>query len=99
MHTLTPDMVATLRLDARSVAPAHRHALVLSSFRRLAAGESMELVDDREPNPVFSHLRSELPGSFAWHCIESGPKVWRVRIKRLATWWADGQCCGTCDAT
>lgn len=96
MRTSRVELTTTRTFDARGVAPGERDALILSTFRRLCVGESMELVHDHEPKRLFSELRAEMPGSFTWLCIEAGPQVWRVRIGRLATWWSDGQCCGTC---
>ena len=99
MHPNACDPIAKLLLDLRRVLNADRAEAILAAFRTLSVGDSMELVDDREATPVFLHLRTEAPGSFGWHCLEAGPRVWRIRISRLATWWADGQCCGSCQVT
>lgn len=98
MRTSSLESNATTTLDARSIAPGDRDAVILSIFHHLAAGQSMELVHEHEPKQLFSKLRSAAPSGFDWHCVEAGPAIWRIRIRRLATWWADGQCCGTCGA-
>ena len=95
MNTRGRAEVETPRLDARPIAAADRRASILSAFKALPVGESMEVLDDQELNPLFYLLRSEAPAGFGWHCVEAGPKVWRVRISRLATWWADGHMLGT----
>ncbi len=87
-----------ISVDVRAVAPSERHSLIFSTFRNLAANQSMELVDDHDPRPLYAQLQVEMPGSFTWNYAEWGPQIWRIRISRLATWWADGQCCGTCGA-
>jgi len=96
LRTSSVESIATSTLDTRCIAPGERDPLILSTFHRLCVGESMLLVCDHEPRRLFSQLRAELPSGFTWICIEAGPQVWRVQIGRLATWWSDGQCCGTC---
>lgn len=86
LRTCSVESSPTNTLDTRGVAAAARDALILSSFRRLGVGESMLLVHGRDPNDMFSQLRAAMPGSFTWLCMEAGPKVWRVKIGRLATW-------------
>jgi uncharacterized protein (DUF2249 family) len=83
-------------LDVRSIPHRDRHQLVFSTFRHLEVGESMELVNDHDPRPLYYQFQSERPGVVAWDYLESGPQTWRVRITRLAGGHADGQCCGSC---
>ena len=83
-------------VDVRSIAPRERHPLIFSTFRGLAAGASMELVNDHDPKPLYYQFQAEMPGRFSWDYIETGPQDWRVRITRLAASHADGTCCGSC---
>ena len=92
----TPAPAATPIVDVRFIAPRDRHPLIFATFRGLAAGESMELVNDHDPRPLHYQFQAELPGRFEWQAIESGPDTWRVSITRLASSHADGQCCGSC---
>lgn len=87
-----------ISVDVRGVALRAQHPLIFSTFRNLAVNQSMELVDDHDPRPLYAQLQVEMPGGFTWNYFEWGPQIWRIRIGRLATWWADGQCCGTCAA-
>jgi len=84
------------KIDVRTVQPRERHPLIFNTFRSLAAGESMELVNDHDPRPLYYQFQSEKPGMFAWDDLESGPQTWRVRITKLADGHANGQCCGSC---
>jgi len=83
-------------VDVRSIVPRERHPLIFSTFRGLAAGQSMELVNDHDPKPLYYQFQAEMPGTFSWDYLESGPDVWRVSIARLAPAHSDGRCCGSC---
>lgn len=90
------DTSFTATVDVRRIAPRERHPLIFSTFRGLAAGQSMELVNDHDPLPLQDRFQAELPGQFAWDTLESGPDTWRVGITRLAGSHGDGRCCGSC---
>ena len=84
------------KVDVREFAPRDRHPLVRSTFRSLGVGETMELINDHDPKPLYDQLRAEMPGQFGWDYLQSGPDVWRVRIAKLKKLDNDGKCCGCC---
>jgi uncharacterized protein (DUF2249 family) len=90
----TPAFNATV--DVRTIVPRERHPLIFSTFRGLADGQAMQLVNDHDPKPLYYQFQAEMPGAFAWDYLESGPDTWRVAIKRLATPPAERTCCGSC---
>jgi uncharacterized protein (DUF2249 family) len=90
-------------IDLRSVAPRDRHALVLGRFDALQAGQSMQLVNDHDPQPLRFQFDDRAFGQFAWLPLESGPAVWRVQITRVGAQplpvassgcCSGGACCG-----
>ena len=83
-------------VDVREIAPRARHPAVFSAFRNLAADDSMELVNDHDPRPLYFQFHEQMPGRFSWDYVEVGPEVWRVRITKLAGSHGNGQCCGSC---
>ena len=87
------------RLDVRPLAPRERHPLIFSTFGALAAGQSMELINDHDPKPLYYQFQAELPGTFNWDYLEQGPDTWRVAITRLAQGPATAPCCGSCGGT
>ena len=87
---------AVATVDVRTIAPRERHPLVFSTFRNLAAGQAMELVNDHDPRPLYYQFQTELPGQFAWNYVENGPEQWRVRIVKQRAGHSNGQCCGSC---
>lgn len=87
------------RIDVRSIAPRERHPLIFNTFRSLGASESMELVNDHDPRPLYYQFQAELPGKFSWDYLQNGPDTWRVRITKLAGaagHGSNGTCCGSC---
>ncbi|HEX7639022.1 MAG TPA: DUF2249 domain-containing protein [Burkholderiaceae bacterium] len=84
------------KIDLRPLLPRERHPLIFSTFRSLGVGQSLELINDHDPRPLYFQLQAQGPGTVAWEYLENGPDTWRVRITRLAATRAEGGCCGSC---
>jgi uncharacterized protein (DUF2249 family) len=85
------------RIDVRTIAPRDRHPLIFSTFSGLAAGQSLELVNDHDPRPLYDQFNAQMPGQFQWDYLEQGPDVFRVAITRTQGGPAaesNGSCCG-----
>jgi uncharacterized protein (DUF2249 family) len=83
-------------IDVREIAPRERHPLIFSTFHELEAKQSMDVVNDHDPKPLYYQMQAEQPGQFSWDYLENGPEVWRVRITKLTKPHSDGRCCGSC---
>jgi uncharacterized protein (DUF2249 family) len=83
-------------IDVRTIAPRDRHPLIFSTFRTLAPGQALELVNDHDPQPLRSQFDVQAPGEFAWDYLEQGPDTWRVAITRTRAADDGGVCCGSC---
>ena len=70
-------------LDVRAIAPRERHPLIFGTFDALAPGESLELVNDHDPKPLYYQFKAESQAGFSWEYLEEGPEVWRVAIGKL----------------
>lgn len=70
-------------LDGRDVLPRDRHPMILGELDTLEPGESLVLVNDHDPKPLYYELIGERPGQFEWTPLEQGPEPWSVRIRRL----------------
>lgn len=90
--------VATPRttIDVRTIAPRERHPTIFATFAGLAVGDALEIVNDHDPKPLYYQFAAELPDTFAWNYVESGPDVWRVTLRKLAAAPAASGCCGAC---
>ncbi len=71
-------------LDVREIAPRTRHPLIFDTFAKLAPGESLRLVNDHDPKPLYYQFMAEHPGEVGWEYLEQGPDVWQVRITKIA---------------
>ena len=47
-------------LDVRDVPPAERHPKIHDAFADLESGESLTLINDHEPKPLFYEMRAEV---------------------------------------
>ena len=47
-------------LDVRDVPPMERHPKIHDAFEDLAAGESLTIVNDHEPKPLFYEFQAEV---------------------------------------
>lgn len=83
-------------VDIRGIVLRERHPLIFSSFNALAVGQSMQLVNDHDPQPLRHQFDAQMPGHFAWRTVEAGPEVWRVDITRLDAERSTTPCCGHC---
>jgi uncharacterized protein (DUF2249 family) len=47
-------------LDVRNIPPAERHPKIHQTFASLDSGETLTLVNDHEPKPLFYEMRAEV---------------------------------------
>lgn len=47
-------------LDVRTLPPAERHAKIHDAFDRLESGDTLTIVNDHEPSPLFYEMRAEV---------------------------------------
>ncbi|WP_051165612.1 DUF2249 domain-containing protein [Nocardia testacea] len=72
-------------LDVREVRKPDKHPAIFARFDALAAGESFVLVNNHYPRHLRAEFDVEHPGGYGWEVVEDGPRVWRVRIGKLAS--------------
>lgn len=72
-----------VELDVRNIVPRDRHPLIFNTFDGLKKGESLLLINDHDPKPLYYTFVHERKGTFEWRYIEEGPDVWKVEITRL----------------
>lgn len=52
------------RLDVRDIPPSDRHTTIHETFEELDAGETLTIVNDHEPTPLYYEMKAEVD-SFA----------------------------------
>ncbi|MFD1600035.1 DUF2249 domain-containing protein [Halobellus rarus] len=67
--------MAATKLDLREIPPADRHPKIHDAFESLDSGETLELVNDHEPKPLFYELQAEVPefDAEAYEVEQRGP--------------------------
>jgi uncharacterized protein (DUF2249 family) len=88
-------------LDLRAISPRERHTTIFSRFAALQPGQSLQILNDHNPQPLRYQFEDRCSGQFDWTALESGPTVWHVQITRTANQAAapaGGSCCsgGAC---
>lgn len=67
-------------IDVRDIIPRKRHVLIINRFLQLVPGESIMLINDHDPKPLFYQFLAELGDNFFWDYVEKGLEVWQVQI-------------------
>ncbi len=73
----------TLTLDARPIIPREKHPAIFSAFDSLESGDTLELINDHDPKPLYYQFSAERNGQFIWEYKEEGPAVWIVNINKI----------------
>lgn len=81
---LDPHMAA-VTLDLRDLPPAQRHPKVMDEFDDLESGETLQLINDHDPRPLYYQLDAEVAAFDAeGYAVEQrGPNEFRVAIPKL----------------
>ena len=74
-----------IQVDARKYEPKDKHITIFEAFDKLIPGESMELINDHDPRPLYYQFKAERTGEFEWEYMEEGPGVWRIAISKRIT--------------
>lgn len=69
-------------VDVRIYEPKDKRPAIISTFEKLGAGETMELVNDHDPRPLYDHFMVEFPNGVEWEYLEQGPELWRIGITK-----------------
>jgi len=69
-------------IDVRPMPPRERHPKIFGTWTELKPGESILLVNDHDPLPLYYQFACEHTGEFHWEYLEQGPDVFRVRISK-----------------
>ena len=75
-------MKATTLLDLRPLSDDIRFPKVFEAFDRLKLGESVELLNDHDPRPLYYRMLRERAGQFRWHPLLEGPDRWEISLER-----------------
>lgn len=69
-------------IDVRIYEPKDKRPAIFKTFEELSSGETMELINDHDPRPLYDHFNVELPNQFEWKYLEQGPELWKIGITK-----------------
>jgi uncharacterized protein (DUF2249 family) len=73
---------AKLKFDVRKIPPPDRHPSIFHRFATLTPGESIEIINDHDPRPLYFHFQQTYGQGFSWEYLQQGPDLWRVKITK-----------------
>lgn len=71
-----------VELDLRRLPPALRHVKIFALWDKLAPGQSILLINDHDPKPLYYQFDAEFNNQFIWQYQEQGPENWIVTISK-----------------
>jgi uncharacterized protein (DUF2249 family) len=72
----------TMTLDVRDMVPKERHPRIFEIIDNLEQGQTLRLINDHDPKPLYYQLMVERPNQLGWEYLEDGPEVWQVRMTK-----------------
>ena len=69
-------------IDVRIYEKGNKKSVILKIFEELALGETMELINDHDPRPLYQQFILNFPEHFEWEYLEQGPEIWRISITK-----------------
>ena len=70
-------------LDLRPMPPFERHDKIFQIWNSLQPGETLRIINDHNPKPLYYQFEAEYKGRYAWEYEQEGPRDWIVKIKRV----------------
>ena len=74
---------AAKTLDLRNMPPFERHSKIFEMWNSLKQGETLRIINDHEPKPLYYQFEAEYKGQFEWNYEKQGPKDWIFTIKKI----------------
>jgi regulator of cell morphogenesis and NO signaling len=72
-------------LNVTILEPRQKHPTIFIRFDELTEGESLTILNDHDPKPLYYQLLGERGNVFTWEYLEEGPELWKVKISKRIT--------------
>jgi regulator of cell morphogenesis and NO signaling len=73
----------TKTLFVPGLEPAIKHATIFNEFNRLDDEETLLIINDHDPKPLYFQLIAEHGNVFSWDYLQEGPEEWRVALHKI----------------
>lgn len=81
-----PVLSIDTRLDVRTLPHGpQRHAAVLNALESVPPSGALVLVAPHAPRPLLAEIEARFTGQFDVEWLQSGPDVWQIRLRRVAS--------------
>jgi uncharacterized protein (DUF2249 family) len=62
--------------------PREKQPVIFNTFDSLQSGETMQIINDHDPKPLYYQFMAERADQFSWDYLEEGPETWKVAIRK-----------------
>lgn len=69
-------------LKVYELEPRLKHATIFQRFAQVAEGNSLTIINDHDPKPLYYQMLGELGNVFIWEYLEQGPQWFQIKITR-----------------
>jgi uncharacterized protein (DUF2249 family) len=76
-------MTPIIQLDLRTLPPHQRHEKIFTTFQTLHSGETLQIINDHDPKPLYYQFLHDYPHRFQWTYDQSGPREWKISIVKI----------------
>ncbi len=76
--------MAEQELDVRGLPKPDKHPAIFADYEHLPVGAAFVLVNNYDPKHLREEFEADYADSYGWEHLESSPRVWRIRICKLA---------------
>lgn len=70
-------------LNVTLLEPRLKHPTIFARFDELNEGDSLTILNDHDPKPLYYQMLGERGNVFSWEYMEHGPEQWKVKISKL----------------
>lgn len=72
----------SVTIDVRTLEKGYKKDIIFKAFEELSEGETMELVNDHDPKPLYQQFILNYSEKFAWEYSEQGQEIWKIGITK-----------------
>ena len=69
-------------LNVTLLEPKQKHPAIFDRFDSLPEGNTLVILNDHDPKPLYYQMLGERGNVFTWKYLEEGPQWWRVSITK-----------------
>ena len=75
------DKIVTL--DLKDIPVFERHPRIFDTWDEIEGGQTLRLINDHDPKPLYYQFVGEQNGKFEWEYVTEGPEEWVVNIQKI----------------